>query len=800
MSDQVADPATVGEVTAAFTNADGTHNVYITQDPTVNALTLTITNGLSNTITFPRGTPVAFEQLPPGESAVYIYPNGLIDNADVAAIVPSATDWAAGTFLDTATGLQYLVMAPTKQVTILPGRALSFQLAHVLVAGSPRGRVADIFLPGATPEQDNLEPYVNIANPPAAGRQPLDVQIRFYTADVYTGQPQTLTLQLINNGQTALVPKGTASWNGLTPTFQLNLVYGDGAGALTTAVGAAGLIVTPAADYGNIWQLPLAHPEDKMPWWILQPDPNGGGTVLGTGENASIEFDITGIEATLPEGVDHAITVAYVSWHDVPGYNDGSTALLINKKHGPVVTLTADPPSVPFGQTSVQTVLTWDAKYANAVRLDAPQVPPGSTFAPSGQGPGEHGIDVPLGTTLTATAYKYLSPDPAATAGEPARPAADVITATAQLLITGVTRTNVSAGIGSLGAIVIPANSISAFLFQMNSGRDQSNQLAKAAILDTSTRTITGTLDLNGLVPSSGGEIVIHDAVPSPDGTTIHVLVSSVEREEYYIVPLYVSTATYGQPISKESLGPLDVAGLRLLATPDGKTVYASAWGGLEVGTSYVYAFDADTYETKRSWTWQPDRTNAFVVAVASNADGSVLLMSGTTGLAVIDVAGDITQRARLSVNQLIKQPLVSRDVTRAYLLYAPPMNPTRGGLLPVDVNLRAGTLRPGKGTSLTLDPDIDHAAALSPDAKTLHVLTGADTLTAFDTTTFGTEQYTCGLNSDFNPILIVSGAQSNVLYSTGHNEYTNDTVSILTLPLPSPTARYHQSRVPDLS
>jgi hypothetical protein len=776
VTDQLADPATLGQVTAAFTNGDGTQNFYITQDPKVNAISLTITNGLSKTITFPPGKPVAFEKLPPGESAVYIYPNGLIDNTDVAAIKPSATDWVADIFTDTTTGLRYLVIAPTTKVTVLPGQALTFQFGNVLVGGSQRGGVADIFLPGATPEQDDLQPYVNIANPPAPGKQLLDVKIRFYTPDVYTGQAQRLTLQLINNGQTALVPGGTASWNGLTPTFQLNLVYGDGLGALTTAAGAAGLVVNPGENYGNIWQLPEPHPQDKRPWWTLQPDSNGPGTVLGAGENATIEFDITGIEATLRTGVDHAVTVAYVSWHDVPGYTDGSTALFINKKHGPVVTLTADPASVPFGQTSVQTVLTWDATYADIVRLEAPQVPPGSTFPPSGHGPGQDGINVPIGTTLTATASKYISLHRAAAVGDP-------ITATAQFRIGGVTRTDMSPGVGSLGAIVIPANSTSAVIFQMNSGRDQSNQLSKGVILDTSTRRVTWFLDVASSIPESGGGVEIHDAVPSPDGTTIHVLVSSIELEEYYVMPLQLPAGYFGPRVAKGSIGPWSSPGPRLVATPDGKTVYATAWGGLhQVGTSFLYALDAATYETKRSWTWQPDRTDGFVYAVASNADGSTLLMSGMTGLTVVDVADVITQRARATVNRLRRQPLVSRDATRAYLMYASPRDPTRGGLVPVDVDLRTGTLRPGQETSLTLDPDFAYTAALSPDAKKLYMLTGADTLTAFDATTFDTQHYTCGRNGDFNPILIASGAESNVLYTTGHSEYTNDVVSILTV------------------
>ena len=148
MTDQAPDPAALVQVTATFSNAGGPPNVYITQDPAVNALTLTLTNGLSDSITFSRGTPVAYEELPPGESAVYIYFNGLIDNADVAGIRPAAPDWAAGTFTD-PNSLQYLVIAPTRKIGLDPGRALTFQLDHVLAQGAPRGDTVDIVLAGA---------------------------------------------------------------------------------------------------------------------------------------------------------------------------------------------------------------------------------------------------------------------------------------------------------------------------------------------------------------------------------------------------------------------------------------------------------------------------------------------------------------------------------------------------------------------------------------------------------------------------------------------------------------------------
>jgi hypothetical protein len=794
VTDHTTDTAAPAQVTAALTNADGTQNVYITQDPTVNALTLTLTNGLSDAIVFPPGTPVAYENLPPGKSAVYIYLNGLIDNTGIANIKLSVPGWAASTYADSTSSLQYLVVAPASQVTVQPGHALTFQLSNVLVQGSPRSSTADIQLAGAagvTPLQSDVSLFVNIASPPQPGKQALDVQIGFDTPAVYTGQPQSLTLHLVNSGQTALVPGGTNSWHGLTPTFQLTLIYGDGPGALTTAANAANIAMNISNEYGNVWQPPQRHVQGQSPYWIMQPDPDGGGTVLGTGAQASIEFAVTGIDATLPAGLDTAITVAYVSWHDVPGYNDGSTAVIITEKAGPrVTTFTADPLLVPFGQPSVQTVLTWDTEYATGVRFDAPQVDSSQTFWTSGSGPIEGGISVSLGTTLTLIAYKDVSSDRRTTSGEVTQPGDGVITATAQLSIGGAKRTDVSAGIGSLADMVIPAGSARAFLFQGNIGQISTFQLTKAAIFDISTHATTGILDLNSLIPSGDGT-VIEGAAPSPDGKTIHVVASSgsnTAKPSYYILPLNVAGATYGQPVSLGTLAPSGVSSLSgLLATPDGTTVYVQVD---DLEGSYVYALNAATYATKGTWNWQDQSQIGSAVPVACNADGSVLLMQGLTGLTVIDVTGGFTEMGTLNIGQqlklLIQAPVVTTPgATHAYFLGTDNIqDPIHGSLLTVDIDLAKGALKLANDTQLGLIPmaAATGAAALSPDTRTLYMLTGTDTLTAFDTTTFAAVPYSCGVNGQFTPLLIVSGAQPDVLYCTGANMQSNGTVSIVTI------------------
>ncbi len=785
-----ADPA---EVTAALINADGTSNVYITDDPATNDLTLTLTNGLSQEIVFPPGQPVAYDQLPPGQAAVYIFLGPLLDNADIAGISLTAPGWAAGTFTDASTKLKYLGLAPANQVKVQSGGALTFKLTRVLVPGQPRSGNADIMLAGATgitPDQGSPSVFINIANPPTPGKKTLGLEIDFTTPSIYTGKPQSLTLHLVNGGQTSLVPGGTNDWHGSTPTFQLTLVYGTGAGAITTLEGAAGISVNISDVYGNVWKPVQRQNQGQSPYWIMQPDPNGGGTVLGTGSQASIEFAITGVEATLPAGLDHAITLAYVSWSDIPGYNDGSTALIIIKYAGPkVVSFTASPLIVPFGQPSVQTVLTWDTEHTTGVRFDAPQIGPAQTFYKSGSGPIPGGINAPLGATMTVIAYKDIPAEHKTKARhprQPRQPEDDEITATASLRIGGGARTDVSAGIGSLASIVFPPGSARAFAFQGILGSSMLFQQTKAAIMDIASRSITGVIDLASLIPGGPVGTVIEATVPSPDGKTIHVLVSQhlgSNKRTYYLLPLQVANATYGKPVSLGALVPSgSPAFASLLATQDGQTAYVCAQDSQ--GPTCILARDAGTYANKGSWTSMSVQQIGPPVIIGANHDGSVLLLGGWTAIMAVSVRAGFTELATLKVGGYVMTPWgVSADASRVYGLSTPDLadqNPR--SVVTCAVDLGTGSLSLANKTSLGQGPTNSGTNALSADGKTFYVWTDPDTLTAIGTTTFVMTPYVCGVNGSFTPLLIASVPQSPDLYCTGAGGVSNGTVEVVTI------------------
>lgn len=791
MKEPSTDPA---EVDASLTNSDGTSNIYLTEDPTTNVITLTLTNGLGKEIVFPPGQPVAYDQLPPGQSAVYIFFNALIDNADIAGISLTSDGWVAGTFTDPSTELRYLGIAPKNQVTVPPGGALSFTLTRVLVPGSPRFGNADVMLAGATgitPDQGSPSLFINIVNPLTPGKKTLALQIGFKTPALYTGAPQSLTLHLVNPGPTALVPGGTKDWHDLTPTFQLTLVYGDSAGSITTLPGAAGISVNISDAYHNIWKPVQRRDQGQSPYWIMQPDPNGSGTVLGTGDQAAIEFEIAGIEATLPAGLDSAITLAYVSWYDIPGYDEGSTAVIITKNAGPkVVSFTASPLMVPFGQPGVQTVLTWATEHTTGVRFDAPQIGNAQDFRRSGSGPIPGGINAPLGASLTLIAYKDVSEQPKKTEHKKTGRKDDPpeLEARASLRIAGAARTDISAGIDALSNIVFPPGSPRAFAFQGILGNKIVFQQTKATIMDIATRAITGTVDLGSLIPGGPQGTTIEDAVPSPDGKTIHVLVShdggSSARVLHYLLPLQVASATYGNPVA---LGPLLPSGSTvdapsLLATPEGRTVYLCA--AVLGSPTYLFAYDAVSYATKGSWINQKLHEKIGPTdVVGSNQDGSRLLLGGWGGIAALDVADGFTELTTMIAGEFILLPwAVSADARRAYTVGYDPNDQKKRNVLTYDVDLAAGSLRLANTTPLGVVPAHSGASALSADGQTFYVWASPDTLTALDTTTFTTTPYVCGVNGSFTPLLIAAVPHSLELYCTGAGGVSNGTVEVVTI------------------
>jgi hypothetical protein len=358
---------------ASWQNFDGSQTIYITDDPSLNSITIELTNGLGTPVALPAGKPAPYGELAPGQSAVYLFFSGIVTSDQLEGAQLSATGWSTSVYeQQDGSGLEYLVIAPDADVTLAGGDRLDFQLTRLLASPSTTSGTVTLMIAGAsgiTPDQAEIPVYVHVGNPPDPDKKALDLIVGFAQRDeVFTGpgQDNELVLAITNPGKTPLVPGGAKAWDADPPTFQLTLVFGNGRGALTTVDAGNAIRVNLGDTYGNVWKDADPKPLGDATYWVLQPDRNGGGTVLGAHENATVTVKLSNIVTTLPQGV----TLAYLSYSHVPGYNDGFFACEILKVDPIVVESFSATPSVVTGATGPTPVrLDFDVQNASYVTI-----------------------------------------------------------------------------------------------------------------------------------------------------------------------------------------------------------------------------------------------------------------------------------------------------------------------------------------------------------------------------------------------------------------------------------------------
>jgi len=708
MTDVKAQPPVI----AALQNGDGTANIYVTQDPTVNQLTLTLTAAPGLDVQLPAGSPVAYGTLPSGQSAVYLFFEGLLANAEIEQIDFTAPGWTANTFTDPNSTLQYLVIAPNTAVTLTSGSPLTFRLTNVLVAEQPTSGTGDVDLAGATgisPDDADASLFINIANPPQPKNKVLDadvVAIGIDNASLYTGQPDTLVLHLINQTDQALVPGGSNAWGPTPPTFTLTVLYGDQVGDLTALGNAHDINGTIANSYGNVWKPPANQDQGDKRSWQMQPDKNGGGTVLGSGAQATIEFAFSPIDVTLPAGLDEAFTVAYLSWSGVPGYNDGSLGIPITKRAGPsIATFTANPGVFGYGGTSLETMLTWVAANADSVTFDVPGVSPAQTFHQSGTGPLKHPVTVPVGTKLGITAYKTI---------EATRPdlADDQISASETLVLPEVKRTDVPVQLQNLPVFVIAPSGVSGYVLDYGG--------TTCTEIDLSAMQITRTWDMAGAVKSPLQVRGVLGATVSPDGSRIHAVAIDESTYDPWLLSLDPVGATVTAQVNLATLQSNQQATSASVApSPDGTSVYVS----FQVTTSTpsvistapyaLQVIDVANYTVATTFPWG----NSPAAGMISATDrGGRLILDVAEGMAVVETGGEggvrvTSQLGLVSDYQLYPLPpsLPTADRSTAYVValdlttYDKDTQNAELALAVVDIDPATGALSFGRKVPLGL-------------------------------------------------------------------------------------------------
>lgn len=380
-------------------DATGEAVIYITQDPTLNEMSFTVTWQGAAPVTFKGGTPVEESRITPeGPTSLYFTITPFLPPDEFKAItVAPAKGWQAE-------NLTSWTLTPTSDLMVKPGDSFVFRLTNLRADGQPG------------PGSFNIDSYnfpevadtgtqltLSLEQPPTTHKRLADVLALSFVSGstVYIDVDQvgnipanTLILRLDNTSAQPIVPLDTP-WPH-TPVFYLAFITADAApgyGALTTVDRLKNMSVSLAGDYGTDWVI-QDRTQQSPPHWAIYPK---SPEILGVGANALVEFKISNIVTDFAP----SSTNLYLQSSYIPGYDDGTQALPFVK--APPTLAIQDFRSATNNVTARTRVpLSWTAFDAN--RCEISPVNGGSTPAPV-QSQDAFTVTPEATTTYTLTAF-----------------------------------------------------------------------------------------------------------------------------------------------------------------------------------------------------------------------------------------------------------------------------------------------------------------------------------------------------------------------------------------------------------
>jgi hypothetical protein len=327
----IAASAQTGGVTFSVANPDvgGKPVVYIGADEQ-NTLSLTMTNTSGHALALPGGAPVSELSIGGAPAALYLKFGALLDAGQFENIRIAASGWTAHYFDG---HFPSWGLFPNDGLTLASGDHIAFTISNIVVSGQPRpGMVTIDYDNLGDLSSDSQQPTILAQNPPQ-GNVDLNLLVAFnagatidITPDGTAPIANALSLVLSNPSPTAPIVPPDVPWGLHSPVFNLSFVYGNTPGywALTTPMQAANIVVGLADVSSDDWSAPM-NMLGANPYWTLTPHAH---EILGIGDAASVIFSISNIVTALEAGV----TLMYLQYANIPGYNDGFTTLQITKQ------------------------------------------------------------------------------------------------------------------------------------------------------------------------------------------------------------------------------------------------------------------------------------------------------------------------------------------------------------------------------------------------------------------------------------------------------------------------------------
>jgi len=345
-------------------NQDAANTIYITTDPTVNKLTFAISTNTNGTL-FTPGQLVPKSQAGTATgSLLYLDLTALnMSSQEFAALTFSAQGWTFQGFTDSG---QVVCMTPTSNVTLNSGagNAIDVSIGNLTLSNPPSSesvqlvttayRVQNITL-GNLGIPTNFKVLLQV--PPDKKDRDLHDSLQLNVPQIFVVNSIPSYTPVANSLSFTLSPGSTKRKivAGDDTEFVVTFVYADavpGYGALATPQQAVQFAVTAGIN-AQSWSI-TPGTNLQNPSWLLKPP--SGKPIIGSGAQSTVEFLIGNIVTNFQPGP----TLMLVSYSGVPGYQDGSYAVLLQKTpHVDIQSLTVTPNPTHLVNGQAQVTLNW---------------------------------------------------------------------------------------------------------------------------------------------------------------------------------------------------------------------------------------------------------------------------------------------------------------------------------------------------------------------------------------------------------------------------------------------------------